>query len=78
MKDKQVIELLDSMTARLGEHFEAVQIMVSWTDNGGTSMVTRGLGNHYARQGMARDFLTTDQSRTAADELSRALKDDEQ
>ena len=53
----------------LMEHFEAVQILVSVTDPGGTASVFLGAGNWYARQGMARDFMQQDQARTAAKEI---------
>lgn len=49
--------LIDGMLSELGEHFDAVQILVSTHDPEGTEAFARGLGNWYARQGMAREFV---------------------
>lgn len=56
--------------ATLSEHFDAVQILVTWPNStGGTAAFALGAGNWYARQGLAREFIAKDQ----ADTLARAI-----
>jgi hypothetical protein len=70
---------MDDMLRELGEHFEAIQIMGSFVDEDGhTVRVTRGVGNWYARQGVAREFLDMDAAQTTAYELSKVLVRDEE
>jgi hypothetical protein len=64
---------LRRITAELGEHFDAVQILVSWNEEGNSELLTFGCGNWYARQGMAHDFITRDQAQTQAAELAEQL-----
>lgn len=44
----------------LGEHFDAVQILVSFTEDGATHIWKPGCGNWFARQGMVHEFINTD------------------
>lgn len=53
----------------LGEHFEAVQIMVSWNEQGTTRLFNLGSGNWYARMGMAHEFVKSDEAQTLASEI---------
>ncbi len=73
--DDDVIPILDAKLAELMEHFESVQIMVSWPDekSRGTRSAYRGQGNWFARQGMAHDFIAMDQAETAAREVGRVI-----
>lgn len=78
MSNEEVAKILEDAAAQLGEHFEAVQILVSWRhENGKTSFGSRGLGNWYARQGMAREFIECDRAETQAAEVARALRPEE-
>ena len=65
MTKEQAMELVEATAAKLGEHFDAVQIMVSWlswpADGGGTNLINRGCGNWYARQGMAHELIENGQ-----------------
>lgn len=77
MDDAEANRLLEEMAARLGEHFDAVQILVSWNEYGLTNCAKRGVGNWYARQGMAQEFIDQDQAQTLAREVSLSqLRDD--
>ena len=57
----------------LGEHFDHVQILCTWNEQGGTQRHFNGSGNWYARQGMAHDFISWDEAQTAAQEISKVL-----
>jgi hypothetical protein len=70
--EEQVTEMLDKVRAQLAEHFDAIQIHVSWLNpDGTTSMRHRGSGNYYARVGMSQDFCLKEQAEVLADELAR-------
>ncbi len=72
MTSEEVTNLIDSKVNQLAEHFDAVQILVSWpSDSGGTMSCYRGSGNYYARTGMARDFINRDQAETLVTEEKR-------
>lgn len=66
-------EILEKAASVLGEHFDAVQILASWNEDGQTTCVKRGSGNWYARQGMAHEFINSDISQSNAYELSRVM-----
>ena len=70
---------VEKISAQLYEHFDAVQILVSWNEESRCDMITSGSGNWYARQGMAHDFIQRDIAQNNASELSRCMpneKDD--
>lgn len=70
MKPEEAQKMLDGVLAQLSEHFDAVQILATWpAPNGATAGLSRGVGNWYARQGIARQFIEQD----AADTLTRVL-----
>jgi hypothetical protein len=50
----------------LGEHFDHVQIMVSWNEQASCYRIFEGSGNWYARQGMAHEFIKKDDAQVAA------------
>lgn len=70
MTDREAEKWLEAKTADLTEHFDAVQILATYTDQDGTHCVKRGSGNWYARQGMAHEFIGSDQ----AQEIARQIK----
>ena len=77
MTREQQFSMIQDAVAKLREHFETVQILVSFVeDDGGSGTVDMfcGSGNWYARQGMAREFITRDQAMVSAVEISDALK----
>lgn len=71
MTDQEAGKWLESKTADLTEHFDAVQILASYTDEDGTHCVKRGAGNWYARQGMAQEFVNSEQAQLLAHEIHR-------
>ena len=72
--ETMLVGLLDQCLEILSEHLESVQIIGSFVNDGGeTERVTRGVGNWYARIGMAQEFLEMDAAATTAFELSKIL-----
>lgn len=79
MTPDDIDKLVSDTAAKLGEHFEAVQIMVTWpADEGGTKSLMRGTGNWYARQGMAQEFIGRDRAQEQAHEIARQLKPEDE
>jgi len=79
MTGEEADELVSRITAQLHEHFEAVQILVSWNEEGESKAFNHGAGSWYARIGMAREFLIFDEAHIKARELGKIIKpsDDE-
>lgn len=67
---------VDAAMTVLLEHFDAVQIMVTWQENGLTKNICRGSGNWYARQGMAHEFINADIAQENARQLAEELNDE--
>ena len=65
--------LIAETAAKLGEHFNAVQIMASWNEEGMTYCEKKGCGDWYARQGMAHEFIQCDQAQTIGREVARQM-----
>jgi hypothetical protein len=66
--------LLDEKLREISEYFDAVQILGTFVDDDGdTIRVTRGFGNWYARQGVAREFLDMEAAQTTAYEIAKVL-----
>lgn len=75
MTRKEEIEMIERLAARLAEHYDAVQILVSNCEHDGTRYLARGHGNWYARTGMAREFLKTDYQ---TDQAKRIVEEEEE
>lgn len=73
MTAEAAAQLLQDAAHRLGEHFDAVQILASRTEGGRTFCSKRGVGNWYARQGMAHEFINEDVAQENAVQLAQAL-----
>lgn len=73
MTNAELEVFLDKHVFALGEHFEHVQIMVSWDAEGQTNSLKRGTGNWYARQGMAHEFIQRDQALENAEAIRKVL-----
>lgn len=73
MTDAEAETFLDHATAQLGEHFDAVQILASLNDAGGSICYKRGAGNWYARQGMAHEFINADIAQGAARQIAEHI-----
>lgn len=75
MKAEEAEELCQKVATQLGEHFDAVQILVSWNEDNSSYCVKRGCGNWYARKGMAHEFIDMDAAQITANEISQVKLD---
>lgn len=73
MKPEEAQQMCEELAAKLHEHFDAVQIMVSWNNEGVTHAAKSGAGNWYARQGMAHEFINADIAQENAQQLSNYI-----
>lgn len=74
MTTDEIRALLDKHNNILSEHFDCVQIMVSWLNpNNETESMTRGSGNWYARQGLAREFINKSQADNIGESVAEHL-----
>jgi hypothetical protein len=65
--EKAIDAILEEVMPKLMEHCDAVQVLLTFpSPNGQTLRKVHGRGNWYARQGMAHEFITTDQAREIA------------
>lgn len=62
MTAQEAEKMLEEFAAKIGEHFEAVQILASWTEKGISMHSKRGSGNWYARLGMCHEFINTNKA----------------
>lgn len=79
MTRDQASKVVDSALHILGERFDASLVLVSWKGENGkeTFDLFSGMGNWYARQGMAHEFIRRDDAQVKAHELGRELKEEE-
>jgi hypothetical protein len=81
MTREEAEKLIQTTAQNLAEHFDAVQILVSWTEEGATFHTKRGCGNWYARQGMCHAFvqedIANDNARIMAEHMNRDEDDEE-
>lgn len=75
--DIEAAKVLEDCLHRLGEHFDAVQILATRVQEGWTQRCVRGTGNFYARLGMAHEFIQEDAARESAKQISKELKPEE-
>lgn len=66
-------KILEETAAKLGEYFDHVQIMGTWNEESLTKASYRGLGNWYARQGMAHEFINHDVSQDLACQINEQI-----
>lgn len=73
-------KLLEQLCAKLGEHWQNVQIFVNRVDEGGEyfTQLTYGIGNWHARQNQVREWITIGEeiARCKARENCRRSSDD--
>lgn len=62
-------ELVKKAIDLLSEHFDCVQIMVSWNEQSETRDIYSGSGNWYGRIGMAHDFILCHDSQQYAEDM---------
>lgn len=71
-------EAMQKCIAILGEHYDCVQILSSYTrDDRGTGFVKSGFGNIFGRIGMCHEFIEEAKSDTISNALSESIKPDE-
>lgn len=73
MDTEEAYKRLEDAIMPLREHFEAIQIMSTWTEGGLCYSSYYGAGNWYARTGLAHQFLEKDKAQTFGKEVSRQL-----
>ncbi len=74
MKVQEAEQHIDRALAELIEHFDAVQILVTWpNEQGGTNLTMRGRGDWYARKGMAHAFIEDGVAQDTSDQIARKL-----
>jgi hypothetical protein len=73
MTPEEAFKRLEAAIMPLREHFDAVQILSTWTENGICYSRYYGSGNWYARTGLAHEFLEQDQAQTLGKEISEQL-----
>jgi hypothetical protein len=71
MHPKDSDKLLSSVVAQLGEHFDAVQVMVAWNEQGKSFTEKCGCGLWVARMGLAMEMIKEEE----AQQLSVRLGD---
>lgn len=74
MTSEEAEKLLEETVAKLGEHFDAIQILGAWIqDNGSTKSTKRGGGLWHARIGLAHEFINSDMASDQAYFLAQKL-----
>lgn len=62
-------KIVADISMKLGEHFDAVQILATWQEEGGTNRVFWGNGNWFARRGMMQHMLENENAAIQADHI---------
>jgi hypothetical protein len=73
MPSDEAKDILEDASRKLGEHFDAIQILASWNEESLTKAMYRGSGNWYARQGMAHEFINADIAQDTAHKIADQL-----
>lgn len=74
MTPTELETLMEEYVLKLGEHFDAVQIVACTVEGEGTRCLKRGSGNWYARKAMCQEFVERDQAVTVAEAIASATK----
>jgi hypothetical protein len=75
MNLEEMSKIVEKAAADLGEHFEAVEILVCNSDGNGVECIKRGAGNYYARLQMAQEFIDEDKAVTWHRTVQREKED---
>ena len=74
-EEETISQVVEKCLHELGEHFSDVQILACRVVEGRTHSVSKGVGNWYARQGMAHEMLNEETARENARRIADELKD---
>lgn len=66
-------EVVEECLLKLGEYFDCVQILASWSEQCQTAKCFVGAGNFFARQGMAHTFINQDIAEDNAQQIAMAI-----
>lgn len=77
MSPEESERICDEAAEKLGEHFDAAQIMVTWSEEGQTHCYRTGTGNWYARQGMAHEFISSDIAQDTARQIANEIREED-
>lgn len=75
MNEQELAEYLQDKARDICEHVDCVQILASTYDPTGTTSHFQGVGNFFARQGLAHSFITRDKAEDAAIQIAQRLND---
>jgi hypothetical protein len=70
----QAFQVVKECLHKLGEYFSDVQILATKMDGNQTDRCFLGVGNFYARLGMAHDFINNDNAKETAGQIAAVLK----
>lgn len=71
MTQDEAFKLLDETSLKLGEHFDSIQILATYTEQSSSYSFMAGAGNFYARLELARSFIRKDEMKDFIDLLKR-------
>ena len=78
MKTEEAEKICEEAAERVGEHFDSVLVLASWTCGDKETELAFGLsGNFFTCKGMAHDFLETASHEDLASKLADAIADKE-
>jgi len=77
MTHPEAIKIAENAIAMLMEHFDNVQVLGSWMEDGETSFVSTGAGNWFARTGHAERWLQDGKDSILAQQIGDELKEDD-
>ncbi len=75
MSNEKVKGLVEKMLIEMTEHFPDchVQVLMTFNSDGLTKSVSSGVGNWYARQGLAHEFINSDIAQENARQIADAI-----
>lgn len=70
--ERAIDAILEEFMPKLMEHCDSIQVLISFQlPNGQTMRKSDGRGNWYASQGVAHEFINTDQAQNIANEIAK-------
>lgn len=75
MSKGELTTIADGCLAKLVEHYDAVLILASRNEDGGTKALVRRAGNFYASKGLAVEWLEEERNKEQASAIVDRIKD---